>query len=143
MENEDGTASPQERGRTGVPDETPHCRHARLAPEISFAMDDSVSAASGVDVSDRLSTLEQRVQMQEDELHMLKSALADLLRRLSLSEERQATVSKTGAAKARPMMQARSLGSVANSSAVLPRKIRTAPAPSCSRKKPSAPATKK
>ncbi|XP_064195755.1 echinoderm microtubule-associated protein-like 1 isoform X3 [Anguilla rostrata] len=142
MENEDGMASAQEPGRSSVLDETSHS-HALLAPEISFAMDDSVSAASGMDVSDRLSTLEQRVQMQEDELQMLKSVLADLLRRLSLSEERQANVTKKGAAKAKPMMQARSPGSTATSSTVLPKRPSTAPTPSCPRKTPSALATKK
>ncbi|XP_064195754.1 echinoderm microtubule-associated protein-like 4 isoform X2 [Anguilla rostrata] len=141
MENEDGMASAQEPGRSSVLDETSHS-HALLAPEISFAMDDSVSAASGMDVSDRLSTLEQRVQMQEDELQMLKSVLADLLRRLSLSEERQANVTKKGAAKAKPMMQARSPGSTATSSTVLPKRPSTAPTPSCPRKTPSALATK-
>ncbi|KAI1897315.1 hypothetical protein AGOR_G00082050 [Albula goreensis] len=127
MDSEDRMVSPQEHGHS-ILDDAPHC-HALLAPEINFAMDDSVSATSGMDVLDRLSSLEQRVQMQEDELHMLKSALADLLRRLSLSEERQATISRKAAGKAKPVTPPRPTGSAASTSAVLPKKPSTAPPP--------------
>uniref|UniRef100_A0AAR2KUA8 Echinoderm microtubule-associated protein-like 4 n=1 Tax=Pygocentrus nattereri TaxID=42514 RepID=A0AAR2KUA8_PYGNA len=48
---------------------------------------DSISAASASDVQDRLSSLELRVQQQEDELTVMKAALADVLRRLALSED--------------------------------------------------------
>lgn len=52
--------------------------------------DDRSSAASGLDVADRLTYLEQRMQMQEDEIQLLKLALADVLKRLNISEEHQA-----------------------------------------------------
>lgn len=52
--------------------------------------DDRSSAASGLDVADRLTYLEQRMQMQEDEIQLLKMALADVLKRLNISEEHQA-----------------------------------------------------
>uniref|UniRef100_A0A8D0C8X4 Echinoderm microtubule-associated protein-like 4 n=1 Tax=Scleropages formosus TaxID=113540 RepID=A0A8D0C8X4_SCLFO len=54
--------------------------------EIQVVADDSISAASASDVQDRLSALELRVQQQEDELTVMKAALADVLRRLSLPE---------------------------------------------------------
>uniref|UniRef100_A0A8C9YR46 EMAP like 1 n=1 Tax=Sander lucioperca TaxID=283035 RepID=A0A8C9YR46_SANLU len=47
------------------------------------------SASSSMEVTDRIASLEQRVQMQEDEIQLLKSALADVVRRLNLSEEQQ------------------------------------------------------
>lgn len=43
-----------------------------------------------MDVADRLTYLEQRMQMQEDEIQLLKMALADVLKRLNISEEHQA-----------------------------------------------------
>ncbi|CAB1458687.1 unnamed protein product [Pleuronectes platessa] len=52
--------------------------------------DDRSSAASGLDVADRLTYLEQRMQMQEDEIQLLKMALSDVLKRLNISEEHQA-----------------------------------------------------
>ncbi|KAL2082161.1 hypothetical protein ACEWY4_021979 [Coilia grayii] len=60
---------------------------ALLAPDTDFMTDDHSSAASGMDVSERLTYLEQRVQQQEDEIQLLKLALADVLKRLNLSEE--------------------------------------------------------
>uniref|UniRef100_A0A673Y2Y9 EMAP like 2 n=1 Tax=Salmo trutta TaxID=8032 RepID=A0A673Y2Y9_SALTR len=48
---------------------------------------DNVSAGSTMEVDDRLSHLEQRVQLQEDEIQLLKAALADALRRLGSCEE--------------------------------------------------------
>jgi len=61
--------------------------------------DDSASAASSMEVTDRIASLEQRVQMQEDEIQLLKSALADVVRRLNLSEEQQAMGSRRGPTK--------------------------------------------
>ncbi|MEQ2204614.1 hypothetical protein XENOCAPTIV_015875 [Xenoophorus captivus] len=50
-----------------------------------------MSATSVSDVNDRLSALELRVQQQEDELTVMKAALADVLRRLSASEDSAAS----------------------------------------------------
>ncbi|KAM8853183.1 echinoderm microtubule-associated protein-like 2 isoform 1-T1 [Synchiropus picturatus] len=49
--------------------------------------DDTVSAGSTLDMEDRVSHLEQRLQLQEDEIQLLKAALADALRRLGYCEE--------------------------------------------------------
>ncbi|XP_041850692.1 echinoderm microtubule-associated protein-like 2 isoform X2 [Melanotaenia boesemani] len=49
--------------------------------------DDTVSASSNMDMEDRVSHLEQRLQLQEDEIQLLKAALADALRRLGCCEE--------------------------------------------------------
>uniref|UniRef100_A0A3Q1FJN7 Echinoderm microtubule-associated protein-like 1 n=1 Tax=Acanthochromis polyacanthus TaxID=80966 RepID=A0A3Q1FJN7_9TELE len=79
-----------------------------LAPDTDFMTDDRSSAASGLDVADRLTYLEQRMQMQEDEIQLLKLALADVLKRLNISEEHQAAAAASAgrrppAAKARPV----------------------------------------
>ncbi|XP_071007814.1 echinoderm microtubule-associated protein-like 1 [Oncorhynchus clarkii lewisi] len=75
-----------------------------LASDTFFMTDDRSSAASGIDVADRLTYLEQRMQMQDDEIQLLKMALADVLKRLNISEEHQATNAKKGPAeKARPV----------------------------------------
>uniref|UniRef100_A0A8P4GP48 Echinoderm microtubule-associated protein-like 4 n=1 Tax=Dicentrarchus labrax TaxID=13489 RepID=A0A8P4GP48_DICLA len=55
---------------------------------------DSMSGASVSDVNDRLSALELRVQQQEDELTVMKAALADVLRRLAASEVSAASSTK-------------------------------------------------
>lgn len=70
-------------------------------PPVSFFSDDSASAASSMEVTDRIASLEQRVQMQEDEIQLLKSALADVVRRLNVSEEQQAMGSRRGPTKGR------------------------------------------
>uniref|UniRef100_A0A8C1WMX2 EMAP like 1 n=1 Tax=Cyprinus carpio TaxID=7962 RepID=A0A8C1WMX2_CYPCA len=62
-------------------------------------VDDSASAASSMEVTDRIASLEQRVQMQEDEIQLLKSALADVVRRLNVSEEQQAMLNRKGPTK--------------------------------------------
>ncbi|XP_006141369.1 echinoderm microtubule-associated protein-like 4 isoform X2 [Tupaia chinensis] len=59
------------------------------------SLDDSISAASTSDVQDRLSALELRVQQQEDEITVLKAALADVSRRLAISEDHVASVKKS------------------------------------------------
>ncbi|XP_019301928.1 echinoderm microtubule-associated protein-like 4 isoform X6 [Panthera pardus] len=66
----------------------------------NFCTDDSISAASTSDVQDRLSALELRVQQQEDEITVLKAALADVLRRLAISEDHVASVKKSVPSKA-------------------------------------------
>ncbi|XP_074541685.1 uncharacterized protein LOC141802131 [Halichoeres trimaculatus] len=88
------------------------CYHSDslLAPDTDFMTDDRSSAASGLDIADRLTYLEQRMQMQEDEIQLLKLALADVLKRLNISEEHQAAAAasaaggrRTPGAKARPV----------------------------------------
>lgn len=50
-------------------------------------------------MQDRLSSLELRVQQQEDELTVMKAALADVLRRLALSEDTAAAAKKQQSSK--------------------------------------------
>ena len=66
---------------------------------LSFGLDDSASAASSMEVTDRIASLEQRVQMQEDDIQLLKSALADVVRRLNITEEQQAVLNRKGPTK--------------------------------------------
>ncbi|XP_023592013.1 echinoderm microtubule-associated protein-like 1 [Trichechus manatus latirostris] len=54
-----------------------------------------------MEVDDRVSALEQRLQLQEDELAVLKAALADALRRLRVCEEQGATLRARGTPKGR------------------------------------------
>ncbi|XP_016354059.1 echinoderm microtubule-associated protein-like 1 isoform X3 [Sinocyclocheilus anshuiensis] len=123
-------------------------------------MDDSSSAASSMEVTDRIASLEQRVQMQEDEIQLLKSALADVVRRLNISEEQQAMLNRKGPTKeaavrrdspssdsnvgkpARPMIAALPLRPTVNNGTVLPKKGGTLPSTSSSKKDSSSPATK-
>uniref|UniRef100_A0A8C8FEJ0 HELP domain-containing protein n=1 Tax=Oncorhynchus tshawytscha TaxID=74940 RepID=A0A8C8FEJ0_ONCTS len=70
--------------------------------------DDNVSAGSTMEVDDRLSHLEQRVQLQEDEIQLLKAALADALRRLGGCEE--LTQPGAGAGGRRPTVAAPTKG---------------------------------
>ncbi|XP_016854011.1 echinoderm microtubule-associated protein-like 2 isoform X4 [Anolis carolinensis] len=58
--------------------------------------DDNLSGVSGMEVDDRISYLEQRLQLQEDEIQVLKAALADVLRRLSTCEENGLSLQKKG-----------------------------------------------
>ncbi|XP_078391038.1 echinoderm microtubule-associated protein-like 3 isoform X1 [Cetorhinus maximus] len=51
------------------------------------SLDDSVSGVSEWDYQERLSLLEQRLQQQEDEITLLKSALADALRRICFYDQ--------------------------------------------------------
>uniref|UniRef100_A0A8C6T2L9 Echinoderm microtubule-associated protein-like 1 n=1 Tax=Neogobius melanostomus TaxID=47308 RepID=A0A8C6T2L9_9GOBI len=66
----------------------------------SVIVDDRSSAASGLDVADRLTYLEQRMQMQEDEIQLLKMALADVLKRLNITEEYQANAAAVAGRRA-------------------------------------------
>nr|XP_020446483.1 echinoderm microtubule-associated protein-like 1 isoform X4 [Monopterus albus] len=123
--------------------------------------DDSASAASSMEVTDRIASLEQRVQLQEDEIQLLKSALADVVRRLNLSEEQQAMGSRRGPTKdlalkspsadsnvgkpARPMITALPLRPTVHNGTILTKKSSgTLPSPSGtgSRKDTSTAATK-
>uniref|UniRef100_A0A803V5F1 EMAP like 4 n=1 Tax=Ficedula albicollis TaxID=59894 RepID=A0A803V5F1_FICAL len=81
------------------------------------ANDDSISAASTSDVQDRLSALELRVQQQEDEITVLKAALADVLRRLAISEDHVASVRKSAPSKGQPSLrEAISMSCITNGS---------------------------
>ncbi|KAI1894444.1 hypothetical protein AGOR_G00115880 [Albula goreensis] len=78
------------------------------------SLDDSISAASASDVQDRLSSLELRVQQQEDEITVMKAALADVLRRLALSED---TTKKQSSSKGQnTLREAYSMSCIANGS---------------------------
>ncbi|XP_014000239.1 echinoderm microtubule-associated protein-like 1 isoform X1 [Salmo salar] len=105
-----------------------------LAPDTDFMIDDRSSAASGVDVADRLTYLEQRMQMQEDEIQLLKMALADVLKRLNISEEHQAANTKKGPAgkAARPVSLALPSRPSMNSPASLKKSYTTSTLPSTS-----------
>uniref|UniRef100_A0A674HY89 Echinoderm microtubule-associated protein-like 4 n=1 Tax=Terrapene triunguis TaxID=2587831 RepID=A0A674HY89_9SAUR len=82
------------------------------------SLDDSISAASTSDVQDRLSALELRVQQQEDEITVLKAALADVLRRLAISEDHVASVRKSAPSKGQPgLREAISMSCITNGSA--------------------------
>ncbi|KAG8584262.1 hypothetical protein GDO81_008758 [Engystomops pustulosus] len=82
------------------------------------SLDDSISAASTCDVQDRLSALELRVQQQEDEITVLKAALADVLRRLAISEDQVATVRKAPPSKGPPTLrEAHSIPCITNGGA--------------------------
>ncbi|XP_049625744.1 echinoderm microtubule-associated protein-like 1 isoform X1 [Suncus etruscus] len=89
---------------------------------LQFCNDDSTSAASSMEVTDRVASLEQRVQMQEDDIQLLKSALADVVRRLNITEEQQAVLSRKGPTKARPLVQTLPFRSAVNNGTVLPKK---------------------
>ncbi|XP_078261097.1 EMAP like 4 isoform X1 [Rhinoraja longicauda] len=83
------------------------------------SLDDSISGASTSDVQDRLSSLELRVQQQEDEITVLKAALADVLRRLALSEDQTASLRKTSPGKGQPVLrEAYSLSCITNGSSM-------------------------
>ncbi|XP_025046997.1 echinoderm microtubule-associated protein-like 1 isoform X2 [Alligator sinensis] len=96
-----------------------------------------------MEVTDRIASLEQRVQMQEDDIQLLKSALADVVRRLNITEEQQAMQNKKGPTKARPLVQTLPLRTTVNNGTVLPKKPSgSLPSPSGTRKETVSPATK-
>lgn len=70
-------------------------------PALSCLPDDNLSGTSGMEVDDRVSALEQRLQLQEDELAVLKAALADALRRLRACEEQGAALRARSTPKGR------------------------------------------
>lgn len=80
-------------------------RQSRLTSDVlvcgRLASDDSMSGASVSDVNDRLAALELRVQQQEDELTVMKAALADVLRRLDASETSAAATKKQHGGKSK------------------------------------------
>uniref|UniRef100_A0AAQ4NZC0 EMAP like 2 n=1 Tax=Gasterosteus aculeatus aculeatus TaxID=481459 RepID=A0AAQ4NZC0_GASAC len=73
-------------------------------------LNDTVSAGSNMDMEDRVSHLEQKLQLQEDEIQLLKAALADALRRLGCCEEQSLGGQRVGVRRvpfsARPLLQA-------------------------------------
>uniref|UniRef100_A0A3Q3SZK0 EMAP like 4 n=1 Tax=Mastacembelus armatus TaxID=205130 RepID=A0A3Q3SZK0_9TELE len=75
-----------------------------------------MSGASVSDVNDRLSALELRVQQQEDELTVMKAALADVLRRLAASEDSAASATKKqhGGKGGAALREAYSMSCIAN-----------------------------
>uniref|UniRef100_A0A671XXX1 Echinoderm microtubule-associated protein-like 4 n=1 Tax=Sparus aurata TaxID=8175 RepID=A0A671XXX1_SPAAU len=83
---------------------------------VSVPEDDSMSGASVSDVNDRLSALELRVQQQEDELTVMKAALADVLRRLAASEVSAASSTKKqhGGKGGAALREAYSMSCIAN-----------------------------
>ncbi|XP_071665738.1 echinoderm microtubule-associated protein-like 1 isoform X1 [Patagioenas fasciata] len=145
-----------------IPEEPSQADHSG-APE--FCADDSASAASSMEVTDRIASLEQRVQMQEDDIQLLKSALADVVRRLNITEEQQAMQNKKGPTKdqsmikkaaaeadkhvspattARPLVQTLPLRTTVNNGTVLPKKPSgSLPSPSGTRKETVSPAAKR
>lgn len=60
-----------------------------------------------MDMEDRVSHLEQKLQLQEDEIQLLKSALADALRRLGYCEEQTQGRRPLAAAPAAPPTKGR------------------------------------
>nr|XP_015806207.2 echinoderm microtubule-associated protein-like 1 [Nothobranchius furzeri] len=68
--------------------------------------DDTMSASSNMDMEDRVSHLEQRLQLQEDEIQLLKAALADALRRLGYCEEQNQGVQTGGVQSGRRALAA-------------------------------------
>ncbi|XP_009868362.1 PREDICTED: echinoderm microtubule-associated protein-like 1 isoform X1 [Apaloderma vittatum] len=118
-----------------------------------------------MEVTDRIASLEQRVQMQEDDIQLLKSALADVVRRLNITEEQQAMQNKKGPTKdqsmikkaaaeadkhvspattARPLVQTLPLRTTVNNGTVLPKKSSgSLPSPSGTRKETVSPAAKR
>ncbi|CAL8367841.1 echinoderm microtubule-associated protein-like 4 isoform X1 [Gadus morhua] len=82
---------------------------------LTGSLDDSMSGHSASDVTERLAALELRVQQQEDELMVLKAALADVLRRLAATEEAKTPASAKKPGKGgTPLREAYSLSSISN-----------------------------
>ncbi|XP_041919975.1 echinoderm microtubule-associated protein-like 2 isoform X1 [Alosa sapidissima] len=78
-----------------------------LSRPLTAREDDHLSAGSAMEVDDRLSHLEQRLQLQEDEIQLLKAALADALRRLGLCEDQtQPGPRRPAPTKVRQLLQA-------------------------------------
>ncbi|XP_028323615.1 echinoderm microtubule-associated protein-like 4 isoform X2 [Gouania willdenowi] len=77
------------------------------------SLDDSMSGASVCDVNERLSALELRVQQQEDELVVMKAAMADALRRLDMATPRKQQEQQRGG-KGGPLREAYSMSCIAN-----------------------------
>ncbi|XP_073434075.1 echinoderm microtubule-associated protein-like 1 isoform X5 [Dendrobates tinctorius] len=102
---------------------------------LQFCNDDSASASSSMEVTDRIASLEHRVQIQEDEIQLLKSALANVVRRLNESEEQHALQNRKGPTKVRHLVQTLPQRPNVSSDTILPKKPSTSlPSPSGTRK---------
>ncbi|CAL8297753.1 unnamed protein product [Merluccius merluccius] len=80
----------------------------------SSSADDSMSGHSASDVQERLAALELRVQQQDDELTVMKAALADVLRRLAATEEATPPSAKKPGKGGTPMREAYSMSCISN-----------------------------
>ncbi|KAK7151349.1 hypothetical protein R3I93_012324 [Phoxinus phoxinus] len=87
-----------------------------LPPDTDFMTDERCSPQ----LSDRLSLLEQRVQMQDDQIQLLKMAMADVLKRLHISEEQTTTLGSSAPVKASAGRAASLVSLRKNSSSTLP-----------------------
>ncbi|XP_015280651.1 PREDICTED: echinoderm microtubule-associated protein-like 2, partial [Gekko japonicus] len=96
----DGGARESRRRRAGNGNVgTPSPGHRATPGPAGGMTDDNLSGTSGMEVDDRISYLEQRLQLQEDEIQVLKAALADVLRRLTTCEENGLSLQKRGPSK--------------------------------------------
>ncbi|XP_056620926.1 echinoderm microtubule-associated protein-like 1 isoform X2 [Triplophysa dalaica] len=116
---------------------------ALLPPDADFSMDDQCSPHSGMEVTDRVMYIEQRVQMQEDEIQLLKMTMADVLKRLNISEEQTAALIKRPPAKARPASLILTSRASSSTSSSLLKKSSTLPASPSSRHYSPSPANKR
>ncbi|XP_017311023.1 echinoderm microtubule-associated protein-like 1 isoform X2 [Ictalurus punctatus] len=116
-----------------------------FAPEVDFIVDEHSSAHSNMEVTDRLMYLEQRLQMQEDEVQLLKIALADVLKRLNISEAQTAALTKRGPVKAsRPVSLSLPPRTPSNTSSSLKKSsVSTLPSSTSSKKYNPLPASKR
>ncbi|XP_039546207.1 echinoderm microtubule-associated protein-like 1 [Pimephales promelas] len=87
-----------------------------LPPDTDFMTDERCSPQ----LSDRLSLLEQRVQMQDDQIQLLKMAMADVLKRLHISEEQTTSLGSRAPVKASAGRAASLVSLRKNSSSTLP-----------------------
>ncbi|ELK28077.1 Echinoderm microtubule-associated protein-like 1, partial [Myotis davidii] len=114
---------------------------------LSLGSDDSASAASSMEVTDRIASLEQRVQMQEDDIQLLKSALADVVPVLFAAAGTglgAVSIQRPEQVQARPLVQTLPLRTTVNNGTVLPKKPSgSLPSPSGTRKETAVPAITK
>ncbi|KAJ3590245.1 hypothetical protein NHX12_008199 [Muraenolepis orangiensis] len=105
--------------RPGMTDRVASC--GSLYDSANLLLQYCNNASSNLDMEDRVSQLEQRLQLQEDEIQLLKAALADALRRLGCCEEQGLGASVPGGPQAPHGAHRRSL---ASSAPAAPLKVR-------------------
>ncbi|XP_059354059.1 echinoderm microtubule-associated protein-like 1 [Carassius carassius] len=111
-----------------------------VLPDTDFTIDEQRSHTSGMDLMDRLVFLEQRVQMQDDEIQLLRITMTDVLKRLDISEELRRTPGKA----ARPASLCLAPKAISSSSSSLRKSSSsTLPSPSSSRNYSPAPGAKR